>query len=131
MRTHPFMLKPLRCMRSPALYLAMLPLLCVLGCASPKKEQPQDPLRGWHFFSETKVAKDITDDYQAYIQELPAKEKYYVPGGSIFFFEDDTGRHAVRIEIPLNGIWIDHVIIYNRDNKRESVITFENGRYAS
>ena len=46
-------------------------------------------------------------------------------------FEDGNGQHAIRIEIPLNGTWWEHVLIYNKNNTRIKVIKYANGHYAS
>ena len=100
------------------------------GCATPKHNF--DPLNGWSFcFSQdpNKLDKAITDDYEGYIQKLPAEERNYV--GTIHFFEDRTGEHAVNIEIGLNGTWWEHVLIYDKENKRIKVIKYANGHYRS
>jgi hypothetical protein len=92
-----------------------------------------NPLAGWHFcFSQdpNKLNKAITVDYQDYIQTLPPKERQFVQGG-ISLFEDGTGRHAVKIEIPYYGVWREHVLIYDKDNKRIKVTTYSGGGYRS
>ncbi|HXE41952.1 MAG TPA: hypothetical protein VN516_02920 [Candidatus Baltobacteraceae bacterium] len=104
--------------------------LCGFGCSSSKPTP--DPLAGWHFcFSQDPkdLGKIILADYQDYIQKLPPEEKKFV--GTTHTFEDGTGQHAVRIEIGLNGTWWEHVLIYDKDNKRIKLIKYTNGRYAS
>ncbi len=110
-------------------YFVPLILLAVFvwltGCAT----RIPDPLAGWHFYSRTKVSEAITIDYKSYIDQLPAKERKYV--GDISFFENDYSQHAVKIEIGLNGVWIEHVIIYDKYDKRMKTVRYSNGRYAS
>jgi len=99
----------------------------ICGCAT----STPDPLIGFHFSSLNKLHsnKAITDDYQDYIQKLPTKEKKYAYLD--LFFEDGTGQHAVKIEIPLNGTWWWHVLIYDKDNKRIKTIKYSPGGYRS
>ncbi len=106
-------------------------ILWIVGCAASKPGP--DPLAGWNvLFSqdEKKLDKAITVDYQGYIQKLSPEERYYVPGGSIWFYKDGNDQHAVRIEIPLNGTTWEHVLFYDKDNKRLKVIKYIYGRYA-
>lgn len=74
--------------------------------------------------------KTITDDYKDYIQKLSPEEKKDV--GTIFFYKDDTGQRAVRIEINLNGMdcWY-HILFYDKDNKRIKTVKYFYGRYQS
>jgi hypothetical protein len=97
------------------------------GCATSTHT---DPLAGWHFSSLNNLHSNqaITDDYQAYIQTLHLKKRGFV--GAVDFFEDGTGQHAVKIEIGLNGTWSEHVIIYDKDNKRTKVTKYADGRYS-
>ena len=87
---------------------------------------------GWHFcFSQdpNKLDKAIAANYQDYIQKLPSEERNYV--GTIHLFEDGAGRHAVKIEIGLNGTWWEHVLIYDKNNKRIKTIKYSSGGYRS
>jgi len=61
--------------------------------------------------------KPITDDYQDYIRNLSTDERKYA--GPIHYFEDGAGQHAVRITIGINGTVWEHVLIYDKDNKRK------------
>jgi hypothetical protein len=97
------------------------------GCAT----STENPLTGWHFYSRTKVSRAITDDYQNYIQNLPPKQQGYI--GDVSFFEDETGQHAVTIEIfegNKNASW-QHVLIYDKKNKRIKVIRYGHHEYRS
>jgi hypothetical protein len=110
-------------------------LILVGGCVT--KPRP-DPLEGWKLSwrqDPTLVNKAIRDDYEDYIQKLPAKERRFVSESSIRFFENTTGQRAVRISIPLpgfwSGIWWDHILIYDTKNKRIKVLKYKSGRYLS
>jgi hypothetical protein len=79
-----------------------------------------------------KAISDISDDYHAYIDKLPPKERKDV--GSVFFFEDGTGRHAVAIEVSINGFFEGtewrHILIYDNESKRIKVIKYVKGYYS-
>ncbi|HSY16786.1 MAG TPA: hypothetical protein VK815_00565 [Candidatus Acidoferrales bacterium] len=100
----------------------------VAGCAS--KPTP-DPLAGFHVSSLGNLDsnKAITDDYKAYIQKLSPDEQKYA--GPIFFYEDGTGQHAVEIKIGLNNTAWEHVLIYDKGNKRIKTIKYSPGGYRS
>lgn len=102
-------------------------LLFVAGCQV--HTPTPDPLAGWHFYSRTKVSQAITADYKSYIDQLPNKERKYVC--DVSFFENDYGQHAVAIEVALSGVWVEHVLIYDKDDKRVKTIKYGNGRYSS
>jgi hypothetical protein len=102
------------------------------GCSSSKPEpDASDPLAGWHFSSLNNLNsnKTITDDYQDYVKKLPSEEMNSV--GTIHYFEDGTGQHAVQIRIGMNGTWWYHVLIYDRDNHRIRTIKYSPGGYRS
>lgn len=94
----------------------------------------RDPLVGWTILpiqESEKLDVAIKRDYQNYIQSLPAGEKYYVIESEIWFLKDDAGQHAVRIEIPLNGTWWQHVLIYDKTNRRINTVKYASGNYHS
>lgn len=105
-------------------------LLGNAGCATSKP----NPLTGWNFCpvdEEENFIKAVSDDYHNYIEKLSPKVRYYVQEYNISFFKDATGQHAVKIEIPLNGVYVEHVLFYDKENKRVNVIVYSGGRYAS
>jgi hypothetical protein len=107
----------------------MMVVICGAGCVSPTPGP--DPLAGWKVLLShdyEALDKAITDNYQGYIHQLPPQERKYA--GTVWFLEDGTGQHAVKIEIPLNHVWREHVLIYDKDNKRIKVIKYAGGRYA-
>ena len=109
-------------------YFGFVLVLCAIvvsgcSCATTK----QDPLAGWQK-DYGKPDQLIVNDCQNYIQSLLPEEKKYV--GPYGFFRDDTGQHAVQIEVDKNGkdVW-NHYLFYDRDNKRIKVITKYMGQY--
>jgi len=119
-------------MRNLIVMLSLFALLATfvfaVGCAAPTPAP--NPLAGFSAcFSQdpNNLDKAISDDYNAYVQNLPAKERKHV--GPIQLFEDRTGQHAVRIEIALNGTDWAHVLIYDKENKRVKAIKFISGHY--
>jgi hypothetical protein len=109
------------------LFLLVACSLLQTGCAT----STPDPLAGWRFYRGDHFDKAITDDYKDYIQKLPPKIKYYIDPYSIWLFEDGTGQHAVKIEIPLHGTYREDVLFYDKDDKRIGVKVYSDGRYAS
>jgi hypothetical protein len=103
------------------------------GCSMFARQHP-DPLSGWHFCSLNNLDtnKAVSDNYHEYINKLPPEERKDV--GSVFYFEDGTGRHAVTIEVSINGIFEGtewrHVLIYDNENKRIKVIKYVKGYYS-
>jgi hypothetical protein len=100
--------------------------LCGFGCTT-SKPQP-DPLVGFHFSSLVNLNnnKAITDDYRDYFQK---NGKGFV--GSLLYFEDRAGQHAVQIQEGINGTWWVHDLIYDQDNKRIKTVKYKNGGYRS
>ena len=110
-------------------------LASVTGCVTKPRS---NPLEGWKLswsHDPNQLNKAISDDYQNYIQKLPPQERARVIESNIWFLEDLTGQHAVKISIPLegfwSGIWWDHILIYDRNNKRIKTIKYKSGRYLS
>jgi hypothetical protein len=67
------------------------------GCVAPR--QVPNPLEGWTPSASQdpkKLHKLIRDDYEDYIKRLPPEKRSFI--GSISFYEDGTGQHAVKIE---------------------------------
>jgi hypothetical protein len=70
-------------------------------------------------------------DYRGYLKALPDKERSRVNENAVWFFQDEAGQHAVKIEIPLNGIWWQHCLMYDRNNIRIRAIKYKSGGYRS
>ena len=114
---------------APAFLMLMAMFLLGFGCNTSKPTP--DPLAGWkimHGKNAEDLDKTLAGDYQSYIQNLPPNEKNYV--GSIFFFEDETGQHAVTFEVDKYGkdVW-NYYLFYDKNNKRIKVIKSYRGRY--
>ncbi len=107
-------------------------LVLAIGCATGLGHNPLEGWKGGATAMEgSPYNKAITRDYMEYVQKLPSEEKQYVRDYNIKFFEDGTGRHAVKIAIPLTGIWWEHIIIYDRADHRMKVIKRKGGWYRS
>ena len=106
-------------------YILLAAFACVVGCATP------NPLAGWHSASLDDLRSNtaITDDCRKYIKGLPSKQKGFV--ASVDYFEDGTGQHAVDVKIGVKGTWWEHVLVYDKANKRIKVIKHKSAGYAS
>jgi hypothetical protein len=91
-------------------------------------------LAGWKVLlnrdSDT-ISQAIRDDYRGYIQEELIPKHYFIDENDIWLYEDGTGQHAVRIDIPINGTYWEHVLIYDKNNKRIKVMKYIGGSYRS
>jgi hypothetical protein len=106
-------------------------LFLAAGCATPKPAP--NPLAGWNGVStrgSKKLDQAIVSDYQEYIQKLRSKN-YFIDENNIWFYEDATGQHAIRISIPLNGTEWEYLLIYDKDGKRIKIIKYISGYYRS
>jgi len=99
-------------------------LIWIVGCATTAP----DPLAGWKPASKN-PDQTIINDYQDYIQTLPQRNRQFM--GTVLFFEDGTGRHAINIEIGVNGTWWEHVLFYDKVDIRVDVIKYKHGGYRS
>ena len=99
------------------------------GCLA-RSEHPS-LLEGFDFSSlkNLHANKTIMDDYQDYISKLPPEERKRA--NPIFYFEDGTGNHAVSITIGLKGTVWQHVLIYDKDNRRIKTVKYRSGNYMS
>jgi hypothetical protein len=91
-----------------------------------------NPIEGWPICDSRTINKGIHDDYQDYINKLPAKERKcaFIVG----WFQDGTGQHAVSIGVWLDGMWDgtewEYVLIYDRNDKRVKVVKYLAGYYS-
>ena len=109
------------------IYLAAL--ICSTGCV--ELGHHADPLAGWNQVESNQIPVSVVKDYQDYINGLSPTERYYTYPFNIRFFENDIGQKAVKISIPLDGKWYEHILIYGKDTKRIQVIKYISGRYVS
>lgn len=120
------MKKAIKC----ANYFGFVLALCVMvisGCSCSTTKS--DPLAEWQKYY-GKLDKSIVADYENYIQKLSPDERTYM--GPMFFYEDGTGQHAVRIETDIGGkdCWY-HILFYDKENKRIKVVKYFCGTYHS
>jgi ankyrin repeat protein len=94
-------------------------------------EKTNNPLMGWYFDGHTNSfhARAILDDYQAYAQAIwPKGQTFFIY--DVEFFEDGSGRHAVRIELePQYHEFKEYYLIYDRNNMRVKVIRGKTWQY--
>ena len=115
------------------LFAGILSAMMISGCSCSTSKPTPDPLAGFHWSSLVNLDnnKIINDDYHDYINKLPAEQKGIV--GDISFLEDGTGQHAVCIQIfeqNKNASW-QHVLIYDKENRRIKAIRCGYRRYQS
>jgi hypothetical protein len=99
-----------------------------VGCA---QKPALDPLAGWQKAYKEEPNQTVEKDYQDYIQKLSPEEKQNLGPYPATFFKDGTGQHAVRIKIGINGNVWEHILIYDKDDKRIKTIKYISGGYAS
>ena len=95
--------------------------MVLAGCATQK----YDMMAGWTVVDfNQQPDQAIVKDYHIYAQKLPPEEKIdrtNPMSSKAGFLEDGTGRHAV-IMVSANGTWEEHILIYDKNNKRTKVI---------
>jgi hypothetical protein len=116
---------------APVFFMLMTMFFFGFGCNTSKPTH--DPLAGFHVsdLQNLDFNKIISGDYKSYINTLSPEEKKYLGPSPTSYFEDGEGQHAVKIRIGLNGTTWEHVLIYNKNNKRIKTIKYASGRYAS
>jgi hypothetical protein len=110
--------------------MVLAALVFVEGCAMFASHS--NPVAGWkrHFglpYDDNVINKDCQD----FIQILPIEQRQSAVFGNCY--EDGTGRHAVQIEVRVEGllsgiIW-EYVLIYDQNDKRVKVVKYFGGRY--
>jgi hypothetical protein len=113
-------------------YILFIALIWTSGCTTSRS----DSLAGWHlcFSQDPKtINRAVWNDCQDYLQKLPLGISYVQDynNSNISLFEDGTGQHAVKIEMLLNGTYSEHVLIYDKDNRRIKVVVYSGGRHGS
>jgi hypothetical protein len=114
-------------------YFLLLALsIWISGCSEPKPKP--NPLVGWSRSQRQNPkyhSQVIISDYNSYIQSLPENVRSQVDETAIVFLENQSGQHAVKIEIPINGARYEHLLIYDQNNVRTNTVVFVSGRYSS
>jgi hypothetical protein len=106
----------------------VLAAMFLLGFGCNTSKPTLDPLAGFHAASKN-PDQVIVNDYQSYIQKLSPEDRKYARVSG--YNEDGTGQHAAVIEIDLNGTAWNHVLIYDKDNKRIKVVKYVAFHYRS
>jgi hypothetical protein len=117
-----------------AICLCTTVLAFASGCASPKPRDRLPVSEGWRRLLTAReigtIPTEVIENYKAYIQKLPAKERNQLTEGSVHFFENPDGRHAVHFEIGrdafigVSEIIYAHVLVYDQSNKRVKVMKY-------
>ena len=114
-------------------WLLLLIVFFVSGCATGRY-----PLEGWKATRKPREGcpfdKAICDDYKRYVDRLSSEQKAILSDWDIEFYEDGNGRHAVMIRNVWKAGWVfnhtyNHILIYNKRNKRTKVIRYRTGTY--
>jgi hypothetical protein len=113
------------------LFVLALSAVVVFGCRCTTLKPTPDPLAGWSHYFNAKLDSAIINDYQDYIKTLPSEERKLVDENSVEPLENGTGCHAVKIEIPIDGTYWEHVLIYDLNNKRIKNLKYKGGHYQS
>ena len=74
----------------------------------------------------------VSDDVRQFIARMPihgnkysygsGRESYWICGISLF--DGGTGWHAVKIETVAKGMYLNYVLIYDKDGKRIKVLKY-------
>jgi hypothetical protein len=109
----------------------LLVTLLGTGCwtAEPPAKQAQNPLAGWRTVRYGQPSLAIEKDYQEYIENLPTREK--MAAAVSRYLENDSGQHAILVEVALRGTWWYHILVYAHDDRRINVIKYSQGHYQS
>jgi hypothetical protein len=115
-------------------YLGFVLALCamvIFGCRCSTSKPTPDPLAGFRVsdLQNLDSNKVILDDYKDYIRTLSPEEQR--DAGPILFYEDGTGQHAVEIMIGINNRVWEHVLIYDKHDKRIRTVKYSKGGYQS
>lgn len=109
----------------------MIALASIVGCATSPNP---NPLTGWKVLAShdsEKLDQTIKDDYRGYIQKELVPKKYFIDDENIWYYADNFGQHAVRIEVPTRGTYREYVLIYDKDNRRIKTIKYSAGNHRS
>src|SRR6266581_5773779 len=99
--------------------------VCVTGCSTVppyptgSASPGANPIAGWAACRSQdlgKLDKAIQDDYRDYVSTLSHNERIWM--GPVGLSEDGSGQHAVTIPIAWWGTWWNHVLVYDKDNRR-------------
>jgi len=126
--------------------ILMTVVLSTVGCVSTT-----NPLAGWRsdgcscyvdmngscqaYVQSIPYSKAVSDDVLHFIARMPRHGDNYSHGSGkesnwifgILLFKDGASRHAVEIETVAEGLYLNYVLIYDKDNQRIKVLKFTDG----
>ena len=119
------------CMVLDLPFSAVADTLLLFPMDLPNAPPLRDPLKGWTSLgSKTghsyETPDAITQDIQSYLAEQKSHGHPSVLGTT--FYEDGTGRHAVRMEVYFDGYTWNYTLIYDNSNVRTKAIKYIIGR---
>ena len=97
------------------------------GCASQPTFDALKDFQPYPSRNPAQMSAAIAADYESYIYKLPAEEKRRVFSNNISYYWSANGQKAVKISVPNDGTWREHVLIYNLNNERIKVHKYEIG----
>jgi hypothetical protein len=106
-------------------YILLLASVLASGCSCSATKPTPDPLAGWQIDFKTDPSPAVQKDYQDYIQKLSPEDRYTATVDG--WLKDDTGQHAVKIRTGTHGPDWEHILIYDKDDKRIKVIKYMSG----
>jgi hypothetical protein len=107
------------------LFVLALSAAFVSGCSCSASKPAADPLAGWQGDFNEQPNQIIVNDYQNYIKQLPTEE-----GKSVLiigWLKNGSGQHAIKIKTGTEGPDWEHILIYDKDNKRIKTIKYLSG----
>lgn len=75
-------------------------------------------MKGWKA-SPDLPADTVVTDYNDYIEKLPKAERLGV--SNVKYYVDGIGRNAVAVLVNVGDMRWTHLIVYDKQNKRNSV----------
>jgi hypothetical protein len=109
----------------PVILLAILAACSSCTLFMPNWSPAADPLKSWSRDEETNPAFDkaIKDDYQNYLTKNEC-----APIDTPSYYEDGTGRHAVKIPVETRDRdLVTYIFIYDKMDQRTKVLKYYNG----
>jgi len=112
-------------------YGCLMVLLLGAGCwtGEPPAKPAQNPLAAWRIVRYGQPGAAIEKDYKDYVEKLPTEER--MAAAVSHYLENDSGQHAILVEVALKGTWWYHILVYEHDDTRANVIKYSPGKYRS
>ena len=95
------------------------------GCSCSAPKPTPDPLTGWQIDFNEQPNQVIVNDYKNYIKQLPLQEGYTATVDG--WLKDGTGQHAIKIRVGTHGPDWEHILIYDKDNRRIKTVKYLSG----